>query len=213
MVQKKVVSASFFPDCPIAWARCVWWWAEYFDAAHAQFFLVRTQNLCLGMHHPSFSSKRQGQTRKKKKQTVQKVFVRSAIRTHLLISCPLFWGKWGRVFIHSLSNFFGTFSKGKPKRFLPMKVGSNFHPFSCTCACKFANMSPSQGKPPWKVPPQNDFSSLAKKTIWQKNLHNWYPSWGNIRKTCPNFNFNFFLHSFGNFLGFRVSSGKWDQVP
>jgi hypothetical protein len=39
----------------------------------------------------------------------------------LPISCPLFWGKWGRVFIHSfihsLCNFFGTFSKGKPKCF------------------------------------------------------------------------------------------------
>jgi hypothetical protein len=79
-------------------------------------------------------------------------------RTHLLISCPFFGG--GEVgpsfhsFIHSfIVQFLLYFLQRRTEMFfLPTKVGSNFHPFPCTCVHANFATCPSQGKPPPKVP-------------------------------------------------------------
>ncbi len=100
------------------------------------------------------------------KQTVQKFFGTVSNKDPFADFMPSFLGEVGpsfHSFIHSLCNFFDTFSKGKPTCFLPTKVGVNFHPFSCTCcACKFATC-PSPRQTPAESSPM--FVFLGKSIL------------------------------------------------
>jgi hypothetical protein len=137
MVQKRSCLHLFprLPNCP---SKTCWVMTRYFDAAHAQMFLVRTQNLCLGIIHLFL----------KKTRAVQKFLYGLSNKDPFADFMPSFLGEVGpsfHSFIHSfIVQFLWYFLQRKTQMFLPMKVGSNFHPFSCTCcACKFATWSPS----------------------------------------------------------------------
>ncbi len=129
---------------------------------------------------------------------------------------PFFWGGSGAEFsfIHSFIHCaISPILAPKENRnvFFAYESGVQFSSISMhLCPCKFCNMpfprqTPTQSSPilrlfPWdehlfwkvaqRVPTKfpNVFSSLRKKKFWPKrNLHNWYPSCGNIQKMCPNF--------------------------
>jgi len=192
MVQKKGSVSIFFPGLPNYLSKmCLVMTRHILMLPRHNFFCLDPK--FVSGHHPSFSQKDKGRQGKTWSRPYKSFLVPSPIRTHLLISCPLFWGKWGRVFIHSFIHCaISLILSPKENRhvFCLRKWGSIFIHFHALVVHANLQHALPQGKPRRKVPQclfslgrafwkiarwvPVKFPNVEKRHLAKKiKLHNW----------------------------------------